>query len=74
MNSEISYHDTYGDRLEKCYSGAVYDTLHAMGFPDQLLPQTILPLDPARVLAGKIFPVSDHKNHARSKTVASRSR
>ena len=60
MNSEINYHDAYGDRLEKCYSGAVYDTLRAMGFPDQLLPQTIRPLDPARPLAGRIFTVSGH--------------
>jgi hypothetical protein len=55
-DEEINYHDTYGDRLEKCYSGAVYDTLRAMGFPDQLLPQTIRPLDPKRVLAGRILP------------------
>ncbi len=46
MNAQINFHDAYGDRLEKCYSGAVYDTLRAMGFPDQLLPQTIRPLDP----------------------------
>jgi hypothetical protein len=49
VNAQINYHDAYGDRLEKCYSGAVYDTLRAMGFPDQLLPQTIRPLDPERV-------------------------
>ena len=51
MNADekINYRDAYGDRLEKCYSGAVYDTLRAMGFPDQLLPQTIRPLDPERV-------------------------
>jgi regulator of RNase E activity RraA len=60
MSSEINYNDAYGDRLEKCYSGAVYDTLRAMGFPDQLLPQAIRPLDPTRVLAGKIFTVNGH--------------
>jgi hypothetical protein len=27
MNAEINYNDAYGDSLEKCYSGAVYDTL-----------------------------------------------
>ena len=54
------YNDAYGDRLEKCYSGAVYDTLRAMGLADQLLPQTIRPLDPGRVLAGRIFTVSGH--------------
>jgi regulator of RNase E activity RraA len=60
MSADINYHDNYGDRLEKCYSGAVYDTLRAMGLPDQLLPQSIRPLDPARVLAGRIFTVSGH--------------
>lgn len=55
-----NYNDAYGDRLEKCYSGAVYDTLRAMGLADQLLPQTIRPLDPGRVLAGRIFTVSGH--------------
>ena len=57
---KVNYRDNYGDRLEKCYSGAVYDTLRAMGFPDQLLPQTIRPLDPARILAGRVFTVSGH--------------
>ena len=64
MNTGINYHDNYGDRLEKCYSGAVYDTLRAMGLPDQLLPQSIRPLDPARVLAGRIFTVSGHVDTA----------
>lgn len=66
MNPEpsINYHDTYGDRLEKCYSGAVYDTLRAMGWPNQVLPETIRPLDPSRVLAGRIFTVSGHVDPA----------
>jgi len=49
-----------GDRLEKCYSGAAYDVLRTLGLPDQLLPTTIRPLDPTRVLAGKVFTVSGH--------------
>jgi len=49
-----------GDRLEKCYSGAVYDVLRASGLPDQVLPTTLRPLDPARVLAGEVFTVSGH--------------
>lgn len=58
MNS--SFNDAYGDRLEQCYSGAVYDVLRAMGHPDQILPETIRPLDPTRALAGRIFTVSGH--------------
>lgn len=52
--------DSFGDRLEKCYSGAVYDVLRAMDLPDQILPRTIRPLDSARPLAGPIFTISGH--------------
>ena len=48
------------ERLERCYSGAVYDVLRAMGLPDQILPRTIRPLDPTRPLAGEIFTISGH--------------
>ncbi len=58
--AKIDSSDPWADRLEQCYTGAVYDTLRAMGLPDQLLPQTIRPLDPERVLAGRIFTVSGH--------------
>ena len=58
--AKIDNSDPWADRLEKCYSGGVYDTLCAMGYHDQLLPQAIRSLDPWRVLAGKIFTVSGH--------------
>jgi regulator of RNase E activity RraA len=48
------------DRLEQCYTGAVYDVLRAMGFPCQVLPDTIRPLDPTRKLAGPVYTVSGH--------------
>ena len=48
------------DRLEKCYSGAVYDVLRAMGHPNQVLPQTIRPLLPERKLAGSVYTISGH--------------
>ena len=54
MTSDLS------ERLERCYSGALYDVLRAMGYPNQVLPETIRPLDPARVLAGEAFTVSGH--------------
>lgn len=56
----VNYADGYAERLEKCYTGAVYDVLRAMGMPDQILPRTIRPLDPTRPLAGRIFTVSGH--------------
>ncbi|MCX6938706.1 MAG: RraA family protein [Verrucomicrobia bacterium] len=58
--SPSEFQDSYGDRLEVCYSGAVYDVLRAMGLPDQILPRTIRSLDPTRALAGRIFTVSGH--------------
>ena len=54
------FDDGYSDRLEKTYTGAVYDVLRALGLPDQILPRSIRPLDPARPLAGRIFTVSGH--------------
>jgi len=53
----------FGDRLEKCYSGAVYDVLRSMGLPNQILPRTIRPLDPSRSLAGRIFTFSGYADH-----------
>lgn len=61
MNSPAQT-DDLARRLEACYSGAVYDVLRAMGYPNQVLPTTIRPLDPARVLAGKIYTVSGHND------------
>ena len=46
------------DRLEKCYSGAVYDVLRAMGYPKQTLSKEIRPLDITSKLAGPVYTVS----------------
>ena len=58
--SKTDYTDDYGDRLEACYSGAVYDVLRAMGHPNQVLPQELRPLLPERKLAGRIYTISGH--------------
>jgi 4-hydroxy-4-methyl-2-oxoglutarate aldolase len=47
-------------RLEQCYSGAVYDVLRGMGYPNQVLPHTIRPLETHYKLAGKIYTVSGY--------------
>jgi regulator of RNase E activity RraA len=47
--------DQYAERLEKCYSGAVFDVLHRLGHSGQVLPVAIQPLDPNHKLAGRIF-------------------
>lgn len=62
MSNELNFTDGFGDRLEKCYSGAVYDTLRAMDLPDQILPRDIRPLDPGRPLAGRVFTFSGHSD------------
>jgi 4-hydroxy-4-methyl-2-oxoglutarate aldolase len=46
------------DRLEKAYSGAVFDVLREMGLPNQALPCSIKPLNPKRKLAGPVFTIS----------------
>lgn len=55
--AQTDFTDGYAERLEKCYSGAVYDVLRAMGHPDQVLPNTIRPLLPERKLAGRIYTI-----------------
>ncbi|NND06384.1 MAG: RraA family protein [Saprospiraceae bacterium] len=46
------------ERLERCYSGAVYDVLRAMGYPNQVLPHHIGPLQLDQKLAGPVYTVS----------------
>lgn len=47
-----------GDRLEKAYSGIVFDAMRSMGRPDCILPRTIRPLLPGKRIAGRIFTVN----------------
>lgn len=50
--------DPLADRLERCYSAAVYDVLRAMAYPNQVLPSEIRPLEPSYKLAGRVYTVS----------------
>jgi len=52
--------DLLSDRLQQCYSGAVYDVLRAKGYLSQVLPNTLRPLDPEKKLAGKVYTVSGY--------------
>ena len=47
-------------RLEQCYSGAVFDVLRGIGYPHQVLPHHIRPLDVRTKLAGPVFTVLGH--------------
>ena len=45
------------ERLSRCYSGAVYDTLRERGIDNTVLPREIRPLDDTQILAGPVFTV-----------------
>lgn len=58
MRMKAPVPDPLASRLERCYTGAVFDVLRGMGFHDQALPKEIRPLLPEGALAGRVFPVS----------------
>lgn len=45
------------ERLQRCYSGAVFDALRERGISDTILPNDIRPLDDTRIMAGPVFTV-----------------
>lgn len=47
-----------GDRLEKAYSGILFDVMRSMGHPDCILPRSIRPLLSGRRIAGRVFTVN----------------
>jgi 4-hydroxy-4-methyl-2-oxoglutarate aldolase len=53
---------TLAERLRRCYSGAVYDTLRAKGLAEQTLPQYIRPLNLEHKLAGPIFTIEGRRD------------
>lgn len=48
------------ERLQACYTGAIYDVLRALGRPNQALPPSIRPLVSGTVLAGRVFTAEGH--------------
>lgn len=55
MADEKSAGSALADRLQSCYSGAVYDAMRDLGLPSSVLPSAIRPLDPGQVLAGPVW-------------------
>ena len=49
--------DNLTKRLESCYTGAVFDVMWDLGFPDGLLPRELKSLDPEKTVAGPVLPV-----------------
>ena len=52
------------ERLTDCYTGAVYDVMRDMGYPDCVLPHDIRPLDDMQTLAGPIWTCSGRINNS----------
>ncbi|MCG2462228.1 RraA family protein [Flavobacteriaceae bacterium F89] len=50
------------NRLENCYTGAVYDVLREMGIENRTLSSQMRPINISSKLAGRIFTVSGHYN------------
>lgn len=49
------------ERLERCYTGALYDAMREKGFTKCVLPYEIKPLNYDWHLAGPVFTVSGHR-------------
>ena len=45
------------ERLQNCYTGGVFDVLRNLGYPNQILPQDIRPMNVEHKIAGKIFTI-----------------
>jgi regulator of RNase E activity RraA len=54
------------ERLQGCYSGAVYDVLRGKDLPSQTLPEYIRPLDPKLKLAGPVFTIEGKRDESLS--------
>jgi len=49
--------DLWSDRLQQCYTGAVYDVMRNMGYTNSVLPSYIRPIMTQQKIAGKIFTI-----------------
>src|SRR5262245_42728462 len=58
---------TLGERLGRCYTGAVHDVLRAMTHETVVLPPAIKAIDPATRLAGPVWTVSGHIDRTKTR-------
>jgi len=49
--------NTLAERLQLCYTGAIFDVLRNMGYPNQLLPNHLRPLNLQHKVAGPVFTI-----------------
>lgn len=52
--------ENFTQRLEHCYTGAVYDVMRTCGYADQLLPANIRPINLRHKIAGPVFTIAGH--------------
>ena len=57
---------TLTERLGRCYTGAVHDTLRAMGHGRCVFPPALRPLDPTQTLVGEVWTLSGRLDETRS--------
>ncbi|MBS1610459.1 MAG: RraA family protein [Bacteroidetes bacterium] len=50
--------NSWAEKLENCYTGAVFDVLKGMGYSNQLLPHHIRPINIHHKIAGPVFTVN----------------
>jgi 4-hydroxy-4-methyl-2-oxoglutarate aldolase len=60
MPCTIPIENNFAHRLEQCYTGAVYDVMRNLGYPDQLLPNNIRPMNLQHKIAGPVFTIAGH--------------
>ncbi len=58
---------TLGERLGRCYSGAVHDVLRLMGHERVVLPPAIKAIAPGTRLAGPVWTVAGHIDRTRTR-------
>jgi regulator of RNase E activity RraA len=55
------------DRLARCYTGAIHDTLQSMGHPNCVLPHGIKSCAPGQKVAGPAWTTSGHVDRTRTR-------
>jgi len=60
MGDTVNSENILAQRLEQCYTGAVYDVMRNMGYINQLLPNQIRPINLDHKIAGPIFTIAGH--------------
>lgn len=53
---------TLVENVQHIYTGAVYDVLRAMGYPNQVLPNDIRALDKGQRIKGKVFTIEGRRD------------